>query len=62
MIKTLKDKVAVITGAASGIGRAIADRCARKGVRMVLTDKDNPSAGRAWRNLVGLGQRDNDHD
>lgn len=32
----LKDKVAVITGAASGIGHALAARCAREG--MVVAD------------------------
>ena len=31
-------KVAVITGAASGIGRGIAERCAREGMRVVLAD------------------------
>jgi len=31
-------KVAVITGAASGIGRALADRCAQEGMRVVLAD------------------------
>jgi NAD(P)-dependent dehydrogenase (short-subunit alcohol dehydrogenase family) len=31
-------KVAVVTGAASGIGRALADRCAAEGMRVVLAD------------------------
>jgi NAD(P)-dependent dehydrogenase (short-subunit alcohol dehydrogenase family) len=33
-----KDKVAVITGAASGLGRAMADRCAQEGMKVVLAD------------------------
>jgi NAD(P)-dependent dehydrogenase (short-subunit alcohol dehydrogenase family) len=33
-------KVAVITGAASGIGRALAERCAREGMKVVLSDID----------------------
>jgi NAD(P)-dependent dehydrogenase (short-subunit alcohol dehydrogenase family) len=33
-----KNKVAVITGAASGIGRALADRCAQAGMKVVLAD------------------------
>ncbi len=37
-MKEFKDKVAVITGAASGIGRAIADRCAQEGMKVVLAD------------------------
>lgn len=35
-MKHFKDRVAVITGAASGIGRAIAERCASEGMRVVL--------------------------
>jgi NAD(P)-dependent dehydrogenase (short-subunit alcohol dehydrogenase family) len=34
----LNNKVAVITGAASGIGRAIAERCAEHGAKLVLGD------------------------
>src|SRR5438552_10271105 len=37
-MKEFKDKVAVITGAASGIGRALADRCVREGMKVVLAD------------------------
>ncbi len=37
-MKTLKDKVAVITGAASGIGCGIAERCATEGMKVVLAD------------------------
>lgn len=32
------DKVAVITGSASGIGRGLAERCAKEGMRVVLAD------------------------
>jgi NAD(P)-dependent dehydrogenase (short-subunit alcohol dehydrogenase family) len=35
-MKEFRDKVAVITGAASGIGRAIAGRCAQEGMKVVL--------------------------
>ncbi|MFZ0429362.1 MAG: SDR family NAD(P)-dependent oxidoreductase, partial [Acidobacteriota bacterium] len=35
-----KDKVAVITGAASGIGRGIAERCVSEGMKVVLADVD----------------------
>jgi NAD(P)-dependent dehydrogenase (short-subunit alcohol dehydrogenase family) len=37
-MKEFQSKVAVITGAASGIGRAIAERCVGAGMRVVLAD------------------------
>ena len=39
-MKELRDRVAVITGAASGIGRALARACAARGARVVLADVD----------------------
>ena len=37
-MQAFNDKVAVITGAASGIGRAIAERCVQEGMKVVLAD------------------------
>lgn len=37
-MKEFKDKVAVITGAASGIGRGIAERCVQEEMKVVLAD------------------------
>ncbi|MCL4505788.1 MAG: SDR family NAD(P)-dependent oxidoreductase [Chloroflexi bacterium] len=37
-MQEFKDKVAVITGAGSGIGRALAARCAHEGMRVVAAD------------------------
>ncbi len=37
-MREFKDKVAVITGAASGLGRAMALRCAQEGMKVVLAD------------------------
>ena len=35
-MENLQDKVAVITGGASGIGRAVAERAAAEGMKIVL--------------------------
>ncbi|HEX4987075.1 MAG TPA: SDR family oxidoreductase [Burkholderiales bacterium] len=37
-MKTFKDRVAVVTGGASGLGRAMATRFAREGMKVVLAD------------------------
>ena len=39
-MRSLRGKTAVITGAASGIGRALAYRLAREGMRLVVADVD----------------------
>ena len=39
-MKQLKGKVAVITGAANGIGKALARRCAELEIALVLADVD----------------------
>jgi NAD(P)-dependent dehydrogenase (short-subunit alcohol dehydrogenase family) len=38
--KGLEDRVAIVTGAASGIGRATAKRLAAEGARVALIDVD----------------------
>lgn len=43
-MKSLQDKVAIITGASRGIGRAIASVFAAQGARLVLTAKENLDA------------------
>ena len=54
-MQTFTDKVAVITGAASGIGRGLAERCAREGMRLVLADVDEPTLAVAARELEAAG-------
>lgn len=47
----LKDRTAVITGAASGIGLALAQRAARAGMRLVLADIDEAKLAEAAQTL-----------
>jgi NAD(P)-dependent dehydrogenase (short-subunit alcohol dehydrogenase family) len=49
----LKNKVAVITGAANGIGRAIAIRLAREGASVAINDIDK-SAGQALESQIEI--------
>jgi NAD(P)-dependent dehydrogenase (short-subunit alcohol dehydrogenase family) len=42
-MRDLAGRVAVITGAARGIGLALAERCAREGMALVLADIDAPA-------------------
>lgn len=37
-MQTLQDRVAVVTGGAGGLGRAMGERFAREGMRVVLAD------------------------
>ena len=43
----LEDKVSVVTGAASGIGRATARRLAEAGMRVVRADVERPALDEA---------------
>jgi rhamnulose-1-phosphate aldolase/alcohol dehydrogenase len=51
--KPLAGRVAFVTGAASGIGRAIATRLAAEGAAVVLADRDAPGAAAAAEELGG---------
>jgi 3-hydroxybutyrate dehydrogenase len=53
----LADKVAVITGAASGIGKEIARTFAREGAKVVIADLDRAAAQKTASELQLLGQR-----
>jgi NAD(P)-dependent dehydrogenase (short-subunit alcohol dehydrogenase family) len=54
-MKDFAGKVAVITGAASGIGRALAEKCVRLGVKVVLADIDEIPLRDAETELKFLG-------
>lgn len=53
----LKDKVAVVTGAGAGIGRAIATLFASEGAHVFVTDLNGGSAEEAAASLTGQGLR-----
>jgi NAD(P)-dependent dehydrogenase (short-subunit alcohol dehydrogenase family) len=54
-MRELKGKVAVVTGAASGIGRALADRFAREGMRIVMADVEERPLAEARAALASAG-------
>jgi NAD(P)-dependent dehydrogenase (short-subunit alcohol dehydrogenase family) len=54
-MRDFQGKVAVITGAASGIGRAFAQRFAREGMRMVLADIEQPPLDQLVQELRAAG-------
>lgn len=54
-MKEFKNKVAVITGAASGIGRALAGYCAKEGMKVVLADVEAQALAQAEKELKETG-------
>ncbi len=54
-MKRLKGKVAVITGAANGLGRALAERAAQEGMKVVLADIDKKGLAQAAEALTASG-------
>ncbi len=56
-MQTFRDRVAVVTGAASGIGFALAERFAAEGMKVVLADVEEPALARAEATLRAKGAR-----
>jgi NAD(P)-dependent dehydrogenase (short-subunit alcohol dehydrogenase family) len=56
-MRTLHDRVAVVTGAANGIGRAIALELARAGMHVALADVDEAGLRASATGVEALGRR-----
>jgi NAD(P)-dependent dehydrogenase (short-subunit alcohol dehydrogenase family) len=54
-VKEFKGRTAVVTGAASGIGRGLADRFAAEGMRVVLADVEQAALDRAAQEMRDAG-------
>jgi NADP-dependent 3-hydroxy acid dehydrogenase YdfG len=54
-LKNFKDKVAVITGAASGIGLSIAKKCIKEGMKVVLSDIEEDPLKKVTDELKNVG-------
>jgi NAD(P)-dependent dehydrogenase (short-subunit alcohol dehydrogenase family) len=55
-MKELGGKTAVVTGAASGIGKALAEKLLAEGMRVVLADRDEPALARAAESMSTRGE------
>ncbi len=50
-----KDKIAVITGAANGIGRAVAEKFAQEGMKVVISDIEKETLSQTGEELKKMG-------
>lgn len=55
MIEDFSGKVAVVTGAASGIGRGLVGKAAREGMKVVLADVEDVALAEAAAEMAALG-------
>lgn len=52
---SLTDKVILVTGASSGIGRAVAELCAAMGAKVILNGRNTEALQQTLQNLQGAG-------
>ena len=52
-----RDRVAVVTGGAAGIGRGLASAFAARGAKLVLADIDEPALAAAEKEFAAEGVR-----
>jgi NAD(P)-dependent dehydrogenase (short-subunit alcohol dehydrogenase family) len=55
LIMKLQDKVAIVTGTASGIGRAIAILYAKEGVKLILADFNQEKLNQVQEEIINAG-------
>jgi NADP-dependent 3-hydroxy acid dehydrogenase YdfG len=56
-MKKFKGKTAVITGAASGIGLGLTERCAAEGMNIVMADIDEEELKKSEKNIRDMGAK-----
>jgi NAD(P)-dependent dehydrogenase (short-subunit alcohol dehydrogenase family) len=52
---SLSDKTVFITGASSGIGKAVALECSKMGAKLIVTGRNKDRLDETFRNLTGAG-------
>jgi short-subunit dehydrogenase len=60
-VRSFQDKVAVVTGAASGIGRALAQELARRGAELALVDVSEAALAETAASIAATGRRVTTH-
>jgi short-subunit dehydrogenase len=60
-MKRLEGRTAVVTGAAGGIGRAVAERLARAGCHLALCDRNESALAATAEAVEGMGRRASRH-